>query len=142
MIYTFGYGHEVNGIPLRQAFYRIPLDSDAARERMFAMFGNSWGFEYDTEADAGVAEYGLRELVFPHPEDEFIGPRRQLDPHDVCLCGGRRDHHGAGAMGKGKANVNPNRVLKNRDMVPCLHCPCPEFIRYDAPAFITKEGGK
>lgn len=139
MIYTFGYAHEINGIPLRRAFYRIPLDPDAARERMFAMFGNAWGFEYETEEEAGVEAYGLTELRFDHPDDDFIGPRREIDPHDVCICGGRRGHHETSGSKKGSSN--PNRVLKNRDMTSCLHCPCPEFIRYDAPASFGKEGG-
>lgn len=140
MIFTFGYGHSVNGIPLKKAFYRIPLPSSEARERMFAMFGTAWGFEYETEDEAGVIEYGLTELTFEHPTYEFVGPLRNADPFDVCLCGGvRRDHDSAVTR---KGNANPERILKDRSMVPCLHCPCPEFIRYDASASITREGGE
>lgn len=135
MIYTFGYGHSVDGVPLKRAFYRIPLPFVEARERMFAMFGDAWGFEYETEDEAGVSKYGLIELIFRHPAIEFIGPKRQTDPLDTCMCGGvRKDHEMDSAR---KKTPNPNRVLKNHELSPCTHCPCPEFIVYDAPVTTT-----
>lgn len=126
MIFTFGYGHSINGIPLKKAFYRIPLPSAEARERMFAMFGTAWGFEYETEEEAGVDTYELTELTFDHPTYGFIGALKDVDPFDICLCGGVRKDHESDTGRKGKAN--PERVLKDRELTQCLHCPCPEFV--------------
>ena len=37
-------------------------DARAARTKMFAAWGNKWAFQYDSAEDAGVKEFGLKEI--------------------------------------------------------------------------------
>ena len=64
-IFTFGGGHvhPLSGASLARSFVRLEADSvGAARQIMFALFGAKWSHQYESEADAGVERWGLREL--------------------------------------------------------------------------------
>lgn len=74
-IFTFGFGHTdpVTGESRAKCFARIsvPDGADAyevARSQMNATFGQQWAFCYESEEEAGVAKWGLREIgVGPIP---------------------------------------------------------------------------
>lgn len=56
-IFTFGINHKHSG-----KFVRIFGTYDDAREVMFLMHSDAWGFQYPDEDAAGVAKYNLEEL--------------------------------------------------------------------------------
>lgn len=66
-IFTFGFRHTHprTGESLAQCFIRSPdgLDDYLARLWMIHFFGRKWAFQYSTEDEAGVAQYGLREVT-------------------------------------------------------------------------------
>ena len=76
-LFTFGSGHRLlispahggepqgRGIPLDKRYVRITGTWEAARERMVELFGTSFASQYSSEADAGVDDYRLTELVLP-----------------------------------------------------------------------------
>lgn len=77
-IFTFGFGHrgvavssarvdptepQPKGFRLDDRFVRITGTYIEARERMIATFGAVWSMQYMDERRAGVAQFGLTELV-------------------------------------------------------------------------------
>ncbi len=75
-IFTFGHGQrahshgsrvghdlEAEGFPLHNRYVRIAGTYEAARAEMVRMFGPVWSMQYQSEAEAGVEEYRLTELV-------------------------------------------------------------------------------
>lgn len=61
-IFTFGYDHmDSRGKRLWKRFVRIHGTFHEAREKMLERFGRAWAFQYGSEEDAGVAEWGLEE---------------------------------------------------------------------------------
>ena len=61
-IFTFGFGHELAGEPLRNRFVRIWGSHAEARAKMVRRFGQKWAFQYASEDEAGVDRYNLREI--------------------------------------------------------------------------------
>lgn len=64
-IFTFGQEHydSVTGEPLKDRFVRITANNKfAARQQMIQRYGMRWAFQYNSEEEAGVAEFDLREL--------------------------------------------------------------------------------
>jgi len=65
-IFTFGFDHvhPVTGGSLAKRFVRIRAeDAEAARWEMVRRWGLKWSFQYETEEQAGVARWGLTEVV-------------------------------------------------------------------------------
>jgi hypothetical protein len=56
-IFTFGHGHTPN----QNYFVRITGTFEGARLEMFRRFGRGWSMQYESEDEAGVARFGLRE---------------------------------------------------------------------------------
>ncbi len=76
-IFTFGFGNTdpVTGESRSGKFARIEaLDREHARAKMLQTFGRQWAFQYETEDEAGVREFGLTEVTgsFLPPELEAI----------------------------------------------------------------------
>lgn len=61
-IFTFGFGHELAGEPLRNRFVRIRGTFAEARVEMVRRFGQKWAFQYANEEEAGVERFNLREI--------------------------------------------------------------------------------
>jgi hypothetical protein len=58
-IITFGCGQLNAG-----KFHRIKApSSEVARAKAFDLFGEKWAFIYDSEEEAGVQKWGLKELT-------------------------------------------------------------------------------
>jgi hypothetical protein len=55
-IFTFGSGQAHHN-----GYVRVVADSsNEARAAMFAIWGDKWSMQYDTEEEAGVGRFGLR----------------------------------------------------------------------------------
>ena len=62
-IVTFGYGQ-----PLAGCFTRIEAaNAHEARGLIFKEYGNKWAFMYNSEEEAGVKQWGLKEVKFGTP---------------------------------------------------------------------------
>lgn len=56
--FTFGVDQEHDG-----CYVEVEAESSLdAREVMFEHYGREWAFEYDSAEEAGVFEYGLKEI--------------------------------------------------------------------------------
>jgi len=67
-IFTFGFDHvnPLTGKSLANHFCRIYADSaTAAREEMVRRWGRKWAFQYNSEEEAGVERWNLREVRAP-----------------------------------------------------------------------------
>jgi hypothetical protein len=67
-LFTFGSGHTLLGEPLDRRYVRIHGTFLEARTRMLALFGRAFCSQYESEAEAGVEQYHLTELVLPLQE--------------------------------------------------------------------------
>lgn len=57
-IFTFGVGH-----PLKKYYVAIKAPTAArCRELMIEQFGTEWSMQYETKEQAGVDQYGLKEI--------------------------------------------------------------------------------
>jgi hypothetical protein len=66
-ICTFGAGQvdPRTGHSMANRFVRVEAATrQAARAAMFERFGKAWAFDYRTEEEAGVRQYGLVEIDF------------------------------------------------------------------------------
>ncbi len=107
-IFTFGFGqtNPDTGRSRASRFARIQAEEAIdARLLMIEQYGRAWAFQYDTEAEAGVAEFGLIELArVPCPTcdgtgtdssrandavpDFLTGEPVQRGPEQCGSCGG------------------------------------------------------
>ncbi|HMJ16591.1 MAG TPA: hypothetical protein VK524_34490 [Polyangiaceae bacterium] len=79
MIFTFGFGHEcLCGRSLRWCFTEIDGDWETAREHMFKAWGAKWAHQYESEEEAGFANYLVPAIRVVTSTD----PAR-------CPCGGK-----------------------------------------------------
>lgn len=62
-IFTFGFKHIHSGTQMRDRFVRIRGTFEDARAVMVQRFGKTWAFQYESEEEAGVQKFGLREYV-------------------------------------------------------------------------------
>ena len=56
-VFTFGCGQV-----FAKRYHVIKGTKDSARDEMFARFGQKWSMQYESKEDAGVEEYGLKEM--------------------------------------------------------------------------------
>jgi hypothetical protein len=97
-VFTFGFGHNHPLEPtfnLANHYVKAPsgMSWEDAREWMVARFGDRWAFQYSREAHAGVAEFGLIELVWTEDDEhDLLGQREDIrvtetntaaDPNDI-----------------------------------------------------------
>lgn len=69
-VFTFGTGH----YPYGNCYTKIKAaDFNAAREEMHRISGKIWGFQYDSEEEAGVKAWGLKYVT---PEEIERTPPR------------------------------------------------------------------
>ena len=70
--FTFGYDHkDKDGHSLGKFYtYTEAVDCNEAREKMFAIRGNKWAFEYDSEQDFGMIKYDL--IYTPFNETKIL----------------------------------------------------------------------
>lgn len=62
---TFGVNH-----PLGKAFVVIPGEHyETARLNMTEAYGSKWGFIYESKEEAGVEQFGLKEVPFGTPNE-------------------------------------------------------------------------
>jgi len=58
--FTFGYGQHGGG--LRNNYVKIYGTYDSARAEMVRRYGEEWSFQHGSAEDAGVEEFGLKEV--------------------------------------------------------------------------------
>jgi hypothetical protein len=64
--FTFDFGHIdlESGALLANCFVRVgAANSYDARSKMIGRFGSKWASQYDTETQAGILEFRLREFL-------------------------------------------------------------------------------
>ncbi len=57
-VFTFGMGQAHAG----KYFVIKAKTKEKCSERMFELFGDKWSMQYDSEEEAGVKRFGLKEL--------------------------------------------------------------------------------